>query len=213
MDRREFIKKTGEAAAAILVATALPAQVIKTIHNKEEKKMKIVILTGSPRLKGNTNYLAERFSAGAKEKGHEVYIFDCAHHDIHGCTGCNSCGMDGDCIFKDDFLTVRPKLLEADMVVLCTPMYYFGFSSQLKCAIDRFYAMNTRLRGKKTTLLMAYADTSAKEAQPLLSHYHALTDYLGWKSVGEVVAPGIWTAGSIRVTRYGDDAYRLGKSL
>ena len=200
-------------AGTLLVAAVVPAQVVERLNKKGNGKMKIVVLTGSPRRNGNTNYLAERFSVGAKEAGHEVYVFDCAHHDINGCTGCNSCGMDGDCIFKDDFLVVRPKILEADMVVLCTPMYYFGFSSQLKRVIDRFYAMNTKMRGKKTALLMAYADTSEKEAQPLLSHYRVLTEYLGWKSVGEIVAPGIWNAGSIRNTRYADDAYQMGKNL
>lgn len=46
--------------------------------------MKIVVLTGSPRRNGNTNYLADRFIAGAQEKGHEVFRFDCAAHKVNG---------------------------------------------------------------------------------------------------------------------------------
>lgn len=60
---------------------------------------------------------------------------------------------------------------------------------------------------------MTYADTAEKEAQPMLMHYHTLMDYLGWTSVGEVVASGVWTAGSVRDTVYAGQAYRLGKSL
>jgi len=110
---------------------------------------------------------------------------------------------------------LRPHLLEADMVVFATPLYYFGFSSQLKAVIDRFYAINGQIKGaaKKAALLMTYADTAPREAEPLLSHYEALTEYLGWKSVGTVVAPGVWTAGAVRDTRYARQAYRLGKDL
>lgn len=60
---------------------------------------------------------------------------------------------------------------------------------------------------------MTYANTAAKEAQPMLQHYRALTEYLDWEDVGTVVAPGVWTAGSIRNTNYGEKAYQLGKNL
>ena len=123
--------------------------------------------------------------------------------------------MDGPCVIKDDFNELRPHLLAADMVVFATPMYYFGISAQMKRVIDRFYAINGQIKGhyKKAAYLMTYADTAKKEAEPMLLHYRTLMDYLGWESVGEVVASGVWTAGSIRNTRYGEQAYQLGKSL
>lgn len=101
------------------------------------------------------------------------------------------------------------------MVVFVTPCISFGFSAQLKNVIDRFYAINGRIKGapKKTAFLMAYANTSKKDAEAMLLHYRTLADYLGWEDMGTVVAPGVWTAGSIRNTRYGDDAYKLGKNL
>ena len=115
---------------------------------------------------------------------------------------CNRCGMDGDCVLKDDFSIVRPHLLEADMVVFVTPMYYFGFSAQIKSVIDRFYAINGRIKGapKKTAFLMAYANSAYKDAEAMRVHYSTLAD-------------GVWTAGSIRNTTYGEEAYRLGRSL
>ncbi|WP_162617835.1 hypothetical protein [Bacteroides ilei] len=60
---------------------------------------------------------------------------------------------------------------------------------------------------------ICYADTSKKEAEPMLVHYHMLMDYFGWTSVGEVVASGVWTAGSVQHTVYPQQAYQLGKSL
>lgn len=214
MDRREFLKKSGMAAVgSLLLATPLAA----TMTENEEKKkgMKIVVLTGSPRKNGNTNHLADQFIKGAKEAGHEVFRFDAATSKVNPCIGCNHCGMDGPCIYNDDFTTVlRLEIIKADMVVFCSPMYYFGFSAQLKDVIDRFYAINGTLHTyKKCAFLMAYANSSAKDAAPMIAHYKIIADYMGWEDVGSVVAPGIWTAGSIKGTKYSNDAYLLGKNL
>ena len=217
MERRDFLRKSVLTALGTVVAGTGLVQAFDHINNNESKsrKMKIVVLTGTPRKSGNSAYLAEQFIKGAEEQGHEVFRFDCAFKQVEPCRACNRCGMNGTCIFNDDFLELRPKLIEADMVVFATPMYYFGISAQMKRVIDRFYAINGQIKGarKKAAFLMTYADTAAREAEPMLAHYRMLMDYLGWTSVGEVVAPGVWTAGSIRNTDYPGQAYRLGKSL
>lgn len=215
MDRRKFIKTAGLTAGAALLSSVGIVKASGILNSKNSNKMKIVVLTGSPRRNGNTNHLATQFIKGAEEAGHEVYRFDSAQHEVSGCIACNACGMDGACILKDDFNELRPHLVEADMVVFATPMYYFGFSSQLKAVIDRFYALNGRIKGapKQSAFLMAYADTDPKEAQPMLSHYHTLLDYLGWTDRGTVVAPGMWPAGSVNNTQYSRQAYELGLKL
>ena len=123
--------------------------------------------------------------------------------------------MNGECVLQDDFTELRPHLIAADMVVFATPMYYFGFSSQLKAVIDRFYALNGKLKGasKQSAFLMAYADTSEKEAEPMKLHYQTLLNYLGWKDRGMVIAPGMWPAGAVEGTPYSRQAYELGKSI
>lgn len=188
---------------------------VENYNTQKTNTMKIVVLTGSPRRNGNTAFLADNFIKGAKEAGHEVFRFDAAFQKVEGCTACNSCGMNGPCVLKDDFDTVRPRITEADMVVFVTPMYYFGFSAQLKKVIDRFYAINGQIKGKrkKTAFMMTYANTAAKEAQPMVSHYQTLVDYLGWEDAGQIIVPGMWPAGAIRNTNYGERAYQLGKNL
>lgn len=138
--------------------------------------MKIVVLTGSPRKNSNTNYMADRFIAGATEAGHDIFRFDCARSNVSGCIGCNHCNMNGPCIYDDDFTKLRPKLIEADLVAFVSPMYYFGFSSQLKRVVDRFYAINGQIKGasKKAVFMMAYADTSKSEAEAMTAHYKTL---------------------------------------
>ena len=215
MDRRKFITNAAVALASAAVAKVSGVADVLSGTSKNNKTMKIVVLTGSPRRGGNSAYLAEQFIKGARESGHDIYRYDCAFRQVEPCRACNRCGMDGPCVIKDDFDELRPRLVEADMVVFATPMYYFGMSAQMKRVIDRFYAINGQIKGasKKAASLMTYADTSAKEAEPMLVHYRTLTDYLGWNSVGEVVAAGVWTAGSVRNTEYGEQAYQLGKSV
>lgn len=142
MKRRDFIKTTLAAAAL----SALPG--FATATTKEDK-MKILVLTGSPRKGGNSNTLADNFIRGAEEAGHQVFRFDAAFKEVHPCIGCNKCGMNGPCIFKDDFEFVRQHIVDADMVVFATPMYYFGISAQLKAVIDRFYAINGQIHRPK----------------------------------------------------------------
>jgi len=176
--------------------------------------MKVLVLTGSPRKNGNSNTLAGRFIQGAEEAGHEVTRFDSASKNVNPCTACNACGMNGDCVLEDDFLSIRPSLLDADVVAFATPMYYFGVSSQLKAVIDRFYSVSSRLHGgKRAVLMMTYANTAASEAMPMLSHYEVLLRYLGWADSGKVVAPGVWPAGAIERTPFPEQAYQLGKTI
>ncbi|MDE5879651.1 MAG: NAD(P)H-dependent oxidoreductase [Desulfovibrio sp.] len=213
MDRRDFLQ-TAALTALAGVAAPLAGPGVAAAEPSEKKAMKILVLTGSPRKNGNSNHLASRFIEGAREAGHSVTRFDAGQSDVHPCIACNSCGMDGPCIFQDDFALVREHIVPADMVVFATPMYYFGISAQLKAVIDRFYAINGQIHvPKKAALLMTYANTAAEQAAPIAAHYDVLLDYLGWRDAGRVIAPGVWTEGSVATTPYPRPAYELGKSL
>lgn len=214
MDRRKFIKNTLFAGAVVATEVILNKEVLSENNNTEKKSMKILIITGSPRKNGNSNFLVDNFIKGAQEKGHQIFRFDSAFKKVHPCIACNKCGMNGDCIFNDDFNYVRENLVDSDMVVFATPMYYFGISAQIKTVIDRFYAVNGKIHiPKKTALIMTYADTEEKEAQPIKKHFETLINYLGWTNVGEIVASGVWTQGSVKNTKYPKMTYELGKNL
>ena len=218
MNRRDFIRNMAIAAAGISATGILggAAEAVAATGKMQGRKgkMKILVLTGSPRKNGNSATLAEHFINGAKAAGHSVERFDAAFKKVHPCIACNSCGMDGPCVFKDDFEFVRKHIIDADCVVFATPMYYFGISSQLKAVIDRFYAINGQIHvPKKAVLLMTYANTAASEAVPIKSHYEVLLKYLGWTDAGQVIAPGVWPVGAINRTEYPEQAYRLGKGI
>lgn len=175
--------------------------------------MKITILTGSPRRDGNTAYLAERFAEGAREAGHEVFTCDCAAHKIGPCLACGHCGMDGPCVQKDDFDIVRGHIAEADMIVFATPVYYFGFSAQLKTVVDRFYSIHGKLGVKKCALIAAFGNPSSRVAEPSVAMYRAMTAFLGWEDMGMILAAGVWAPRDARSTDYGRQAYEMGRSI
>ena len=210
MDRRKFIKNTFFTTSAAMAA----GSVIISNNKKGGKKMKILVITGSPRKNGNSNTLADNFIKGAQEAGHTVVRFDSAFKNVHPCIACNKCGMNGQCVFKDDFEFVKANIIDSDAVVFATPMYYFGISAQIKAVIDRFCAINGQIsKPKKAALLMTYADTSEKEAQPIINHYEVLLNYLGWTDIGKIIAPGVWVEGDVMNTHYPQKAYELGKNL
>ena len=213
MKRRNFIKQSVMAATgSALLGTGLFAA---AETSKDSKTMKITVLTGSPRRKGNSNFLADNFVKGAEEAGHSVFRFDCAVHKFGGCLGCNACGMNGECVQKDDFELVRPHLIEADMVVFVSPMYYFNVSEQLKCAIDRFYAINGTIKGahKKAMFMVTYAGNSADDEEPLRVYFKKLCSYMSWENAGVLFATNCWNAGDVKQTDFGQKAYQMGKAL
>lgn len=88
--------------------------------------------------------LTDEFIRGAKEVGAEIYRFDAAFRRVTACSGCDHCGLGSSpCVYRDDMFELNPHLIDCDLVVLSTPLYYFGFSAQLKLVIDRFYAINS----------------------------------------------------------------------
>ncbi len=178
--------------------------------------MQILVLTGSPHKEGTSNYLAEEFIRGARESGNDVIHIDVAHKDIKGCQGCNYCRSHKDnCFMKDGMDEIKETILKADMVVLVTPLYFFGFSAQIKTAIDRLYVVNPILQSQdKYMMLFATCnDMEESKVEPLISHYHALINNFGWKNAGVVIAQGYNDRESIRHTQYGNKVYKIGKSL
>ncbi len=214
MNRREFLYSFLLAGSIVGAGHNLASASNVSEKNIKGKAMKILMLTGSPRKNGNSNYLASEFIRGAEEAGHSVVRFDAAQSKVHPCIACNSCGMNGPCVFKDDFEFVREHIVPADLVAFATPMYYFGISAQLKAVIDRFYALNGQIHiPKKAVLLMTYANSAQSQAMPITSHYDVLLNYLGWTDAGRVIAPGVWTENSVKSTPFPQKAYELGRNI
>lgn len=176
--------------------------------------MKIAVIKGSPHKNGSSNMLAEQFVRGA-QTSHIITEFDAAHMDIHPCLGCEHCGMNGPCVQEDDISQIRDALLETDMAVFVTPVYYFGMSAQLKMVIDRFYSYTMKLSARhlKTALIAAAWDSDEEVILYLKEHYQKLCRYMNFTDCGMVLGKGCGSPSVTGQSRYMEEAYQLGKSL
>jgi len=177
--------------------------------------MKILVLTGSPHRHGSTDFLAGEFIRGAEEAGHEVVRVDAAFSDIRPCLGCDGCCESGVCVQKDCMEDVLRELLEADLVALVTPLYYYGISAQLKAVIDRFYAKDAAIHEKhhKAVLLCAAAATDDWTMEALECHFKIICRYLNWEECGKVLAKGCGSLELTKASDYPKKAYELGLGL
>ena len=177
--------------------------------------MKIVVLEGSPNRHGSSNMLADCFKQGAEDAGHTVEIIDAAHADIHPCTGCIRCGYEGPCVQKDDVEKFRRQILDADMMVFVTPLYYYGMSAQLKTLVDRFCAFNSSIQRKhmKSALLAAAWNSDDWTFEALEAHYRTLVRYLNLQDMGMVLGYGCGTPSMTRHSEFPQQAYEFGKYL
>lgn len=173
---------------------------------------KIIVLTGSPRKNGNTEILADSFIKGAREARNQVEKVCLAGKKINGCLGCDYCMRnDGTCVQKDDMQEIYQKLYAADMVVLASPLYYFGLSAQLKAVIDRFYAAIAKpFPIKSTALLIAQGAQGTGDTAPAIDQYRIIARELGWEDLGTVIARDVMQKGDIAGNPALDEAEKLG---
>ena len=177
--------------------------------------MKITVLMGSPNRDGSTAMMASEFVRGAKEAGHDICVIDVAHAEVDPCSGCIACGYNGPCVQRDEMDSIRSSILDSDMMVFATPLYYYGMSAQLKTVIDRFCAFNTSLQGKrlKSAMLSVAWNSDGWTFDALESHYQTLVRYLNLSDQGAVYGRGCGTPSMTKRSPYLHDAYQLGRNL
>ena len=105
---------------------------------------KVVVLSTSLRNNSNSELLAKSFVEGAKKSGNEVEYITLKNKNIRFCTGCLTCQKTGRCVIKDDVTDIMDSVLNADVVVWATPIYYYEMSGQMKTLIDRLNPMYSK---------------------------------------------------------------------
>jgi len=106
--------------------------------------MFVLGLQGSPRVKGNTSILLSTFLTEAERLGARTKYLDVAKKNISPCQECGVCEQKGFCPIDDDMQDVYPLLRQADLIVMATPVFFYGVTAQLKALIDRSQALWSR---------------------------------------------------------------------
>jgi multimeric flavodoxin WrbA len=118
--------------------------------------MKVLALSSSPRPQSNSTFLLNTVLDEVRRSGkHSVEQIDVAKLQIAPCRACESCHTDGVCIIRDDMDKVMPAILNADVILMSTPLYWWSISAQLKLVIDRMFPIPPgAMKDKKLVLIM-----------------------------------------------------------
>lgn len=180
---------------------------------------KVLILVGSPRIHGNTELLAEAFAEGVREQRnsngnqlHEVEILNVARMNIAHCTGCNTCFTreGNDCARHDDMDKVYAALARAEILVIASPVYFYGISSQMAATIDRLHTpLRNTFHIHKACLLLCGAATLPDLFNAITTQYEMVLRYFNIEDCGRVLVPGVKDKGDIQNT----DALEKAKML
>lgn len=175
----------------------------------------IIILVGSTRKNGNTALLAKSFAEGAA-KNNNVEIISVADYNINPCIGCNSCfTREGyKCFQNDDMVQIYEKLLNADTVIIASPVYFYGISAQLKAIVDRLHTpMRNTFHIQKLGLLLVGAAELPNLFDPIIIQYQMVLEFFKLESIGTVLVRGVKDIGDIENNHALKEAFELGASI
>lgn len=175
---------------------------------------KVLILSGSPRKGGNSDILCDRFAAGATEAGHGVEKIRVAEKQIGYCRACYACREKGECVLRDDMGEVLQKMIEADVLVLASPVYFYSIDAQLKAVIDRTVARWLEIKNKEFYYIVTAADAEKAAAETTLACFQGYADCVeGAKEMGVLYGMGVYEKGEILNTPVLEQAYEMGKRV
>ncbi len=176
---------------------------------------KVLILSGSPRVGGNSDLLCDEFMKGALEAGNRVEKINVATRKIGFCRGCYHCESHaGVCALKDDMAEVLEKMLAADAIVMATPVYFYAICAQLKAVIDRSVARWLEFKDKEFYYIMTSAEDSDEVMACTLECLRGFAACLeGSVEKGVVYGKGVQGKGEVKGSPYMKQAYEMGKRV
>lgn len=181
-----------------------------------------VVLMASPRLQSNTDILAGSVMEGlraAGEPGDVIDKYDLVELQDCVCNACGHCRVAGKCLHFPQVNEVLEKIIEADGIVIATPTWWLGPSSQLKIFIDHwgtFLRMDysSRIEGKKAVLVSCCGNPEVNYAEGVVRELKKILALLGVSVVGSLAVKGVHEIGGIsKETDQLDKAFNLGKNM
>lgn len=175
---------------------------------------KVLILSASPRKGGNSDLLCDEFLKGALEAGHKAEKLFLKQKNIGYCTGCGVCFGGKPCSQKDDMQEVLEKMIDVDVIVMATPVYFYTMNGQMKTLIDRTCARYQEISNKEFYFIVAAADGSKALMQRTIEAFRGFTSCLSNPhEKGIVYGTGAWQIGDIKGKPAMNEAYIMGKNV
>ncbi|MBO4563318.1 MAG: NAD(P)H-dependent oxidoreductase, partial [Clostridia bacterium] len=118
------------------------------------------------------------------------------------------------CAKKDDMPEILQKMIDADVIVLASPVYFYSIDAQLKALIDRTVARWTEVKDKEFYYIMTSADDSVEAQERTLECFRGYADCVeGAKEMGVIYGVGVYEPGEILNTPAYNEAYEMGKRI
>ena len=175
---------------------------------------KVLILSGSPRKNGNSDILCDEFARGAAEAGNHVEKIRVAEKNIGFCRACYACRGTGVCAIKDDMAEVLQKMIDADVLVLASPVYFYSIDAQLKALIDRTVARWLDVKNKEFYYIVTAADSEKEAAETTLACFRGYADCVdGAIEKGVIYGMGVYEKGKVKDTAAMKEAYEMGRNV
>lgn len=151
--------------------------------------MNLLALIGSPRKKGNTDLLIDEILKVCTAAGHDcskIYLYDV---DILLCLDCRACKKGKlECTLKDGMESIYPEMVEADLLIFGTPVYWYGPTAKMKLLVDRMrpFIASKKLRGKHAAVVSP-SEEGAAASGPMLEMFKMSFTYIGVEYAGELL--------------------------
>lgn len=177
---------------------------------------KVLILSGSPRKGGNSDVLCDQFAKGALEMGNEVEKIRVVEKKIAPCTGCYFCKDNGGrCALNDDMGDILQKIIDCDVLVLSSPVYFYSMCAQLKAVIDRTVARWTEIANKELYYIMTAAEEDEDTMDGTLACMHGFAMCIdGYEEKGILYGKGVYEKGeAVNRPELMQIAYEMGLSV
>ena len=174
---------------------------------------KVLALAGSPRKDGNSDLLCRAFLEAAARQGNDTEMIRLADKRIAPCRACYACRRGG-CAQKDDMAEILEKMVQADVILLASPLYFYSISAQMKAMMDRTLARWTEISDKKFFYIITAAQNNEKAADTALECFRKYSGcFRGTEEGGHVFAAGVHRPGEVMQTEYLKTAENLGESV
>ncbi len=186
--------------------------------------MQITTLLGSAKKKGNTATVLGWVEEELESLGHEVGRIYLNNKSIKGCLGCAKCRETPDeiaCVQKDDAIDIMERMISSDVVLFASPIYFWGFSAQIKALIDRGYSLVTNyhkpghtslMEGKRIGLLVTGSGSYKQNAEGMFTAIDRIVDFFLARKSGELYV-GECSVPSELSEEVKDKALELARSL
>lgn len=186
------------------------------MHNNITKSAgkKVLILSGSPRIGGNSDILCDRFMAGALEAGNDVEKISLRQKNVGFCIACYACKKTKRCFQKDDLNGILDKIIAADVIVMATPVYFYTMDAQMKALIDRTVARWLEIRDKEFYFIATAADNDNASLERTFDGFSCFLDcFENVEEKGRIYGAGVYLPGEVRNTEAFNQAYEMGKTV